>query len=171
MVPSWKHKKETLSSTEKEDSTSQLLYKSTIPIRKYFLGQHVVPNEVCAVCLEAVETNTHLRLLPCGHGFHISCITRWLIRGSRCPLCNEQVRLSDNSAQGEAGDLIVSVGEQQNSNRQFLELGQQGSLGSREMYQEVILQSFERIRLRLYQRYLDRQRKHTTQMESYVETV
>ncbi|GJD09307.1 Protein sym-1 [Galdieria sulphuraria] len=72
---------------------------------------------------------------------------------------------NDREAWLESGDNIVSVGEQQQySDRQILERGQQGvSLDSQELYQEVILQSFERIRLRLYQRYLDRQRKDTKQ--------
>jgi hypothetical protein len=36
------------------------------------------PNEECCICLDnAVELPWVL--LPCGHMFHISCITQWLI--------------------------------------------------------------------------------------------
>ncbi|KAK4523347.1 hypothetical protein GAYE_PCTG52G1241 [Galdieria yellowstonensis] len=137
---------------DEKESTKKLLSSdsSSIPVSKYFLGQHVVPNEVCAVCLDIVEVESHLRLLPCGHGFHIPCITRWLVRGSRCPLCNEQVLLYDNCGVARFQhqlDSSLYVGD--SSLRQGCFIGS-------EYYQEAIFESFERIRLRLYRRYLKR---------------
>lgn len=143
----------------------QVASSHSLQTKEYFLGGQIVPNEVCAVCLEAVEIGSHLRLLPCGHGFHISCITRWLTRGSRCPLCNEQVRLSDNCGDSQTTDsnsYLETGGLSIATFGQIQHRRQESPFTSREMYQEVILQSFERIRLRLYQRYLDKQRKNTS---------
>lgn len=52
------------------------------------------PNEECCICLDnAVELPWVL--LPCGHMFHISCITQWLITRETCPVCRVRVRLWD----------------------------------------------------------------------------
>ena len=39
---------------------------------------------ICSICLEAGGQRTHL---PCGHGFHISCIGSWFAVQRTCPLC------------------------------------------------------------------------------------
>lgn len=57
--------------------------------KEFFLGRHLIPDGVCAVCLDSVEPGAYLRLLPCGHAFHSGCITHWLSAANRCPLCNE----------------------------------------------------------------------------------
>ena len=42
----------------------------------------------CAICLDDFEDKEKVRLLPCGHRFHESCLTPWLTeRHSSCPLC------------------------------------------------------------------------------------
>mmetsp|Transcript_3762 Transcript_3762/g.11211 ORF Transcript_3762/g.11211 Transcript_3762/m.11211 type:complete len:192 (-) Transcript_3762:365-940(-) len=43
----------------------------------------------CAVCLDAIEEGHKIRSLPCKHDFHTECITPWLIKSARCPLCND----------------------------------------------------------------------------------
>lgn len=46
----------------------------------------------CAVCLEAYESGVLLRVLPCGHRFHVECIDSWLLRRSAaCPYCSSRV--------------------------------------------------------------------------------
>lgn len=54
-------------------------------------------HEGCVICLEAFTPGDRLRILPCKHKFHISCIDRWLSGSncesgcvtSGCPTCKE----------------------------------------------------------------------------------
>jgi len=49
----------------------------------------------CSVCLSDFTPGDPLRLLPCGHRFHVECIDRWLRSKSvNCPLCNQSIRKS-----------------------------------------------------------------------------
>jgi len=41
----------------------------------------------CAVCLAEYMDEDRLRLLPCGHHFHVQCADKWLRQNKRCPLC------------------------------------------------------------------------------------
>lgn len=45
----------------------------------------------CRVCLSEYEDQEELKILPCFHKFHSSCIDEWLQRSSACPLCNNSV--------------------------------------------------------------------------------
>ncbi|CAN6362218.1 unnamed protein product [Urochloa humidicola] len=41
----------------------------------------------CAVCLEGLETDQKLRMMPCHHTFHQLCIFKWLYVNRVCPIC------------------------------------------------------------------------------------
>ncbi|PON89898.1 43kDa postsynaptic protein [Trema orientale] len=44
----------------------------------------------CAICLMEFVDGDVMRVLPhCGHGFHMSCIDRWLECHSSCPSCRD----------------------------------------------------------------------------------
>jgi|TARA_B110000305_G_C19381292_1_gene609744 hypothetical protein len=44
--------------------------------------------QTCSVCFDAFESGDGLRVLPCGHRFHIECIDKWLRSQSlTCPIC------------------------------------------------------------------------------------
>jgi len=44
----------------------------------------------CAICLGDFAAGDEIRVLPqCGHGFHVSCIDRWLGSHSSCPSCRQ----------------------------------------------------------------------------------
>ncbi|XVE98470.1 hypothetical protein REPUB_Repub03eG0109300 [Reevesia pubescens] len=49
--------------------------------------------EQCYICLAEYEEGDNIRLLPCQHEFHMSCVDKWLkeIHGV-CPLCRGDVR-------------------------------------------------------------------------------
>ncbi|GFZ14633.1 hypothetical protein Acr_24g0008230 [Actinidia rufa] len=42
----------------------------------------------CTVCLSEYDEEDILRILPyCGHSFHKTCIDKWLLQHSTCPVC------------------------------------------------------------------------------------
>merc|ERR1711933_713141 len=44
--------------------------------------------DTCSICLEEYEQGECIRVLPCGHTFHSSCIFPWLTeRSPTCPMC------------------------------------------------------------------------------------
>uniref|UniRef100_A0A3B4BDI6 RING-type domain-containing protein n=1 Tax=Periophthalmus magnuspinnatus TaxID=409849 RepID=A0A3B4BDI6_9GOBI len=45
----------------------------------------------CAVCLEAYKANDVVRLLPCRHLFHKSCVDPWLLDHRTCPMCKMNI--------------------------------------------------------------------------------
>ncbi|CAO3691543.1 unnamed protein product [Rhizopus stolonifer] len=51
--------------------------------------------EGCAICLEEYQKGTELRLLPCNHQFHTSCVDAWLITQKKlCPICKRDITLN-----------------------------------------------------------------------------
>lgn len=48
----------------------------------------------CSICCEDYQSEDVLRVLPCGHKFHLQCIDRWFLsstdysRPVACPYCN-----------------------------------------------------------------------------------
>lgn len=66
-----------------------------LPIETYSMLDKSGP-ESCAICVDDFMARDQLRLLPCGHHFHLSCIDEWLINHSDlCPLCKNQVPHGD----------------------------------------------------------------------------
>ncbi|KAJ2356194.1 hypothetical protein GGF43_002227 [Coemansia sp. RSA 2618] len=47
----------------------------------------------CIVCIDDFAVGSKMRILPCGHNFHIECIDPWLTsKSSLCPLCKYDTR-------------------------------------------------------------------------------
>ncbi|EME32763.1 zinc finger (C3HC4-type RING finger) family protein [Galdieria sulphuraria] len=76
-----------LSSTSCNHTThhSHKIKQKTCPL---LIGGDMVPDEVCAICLDSVQVDSLIRVVKCGHAFHSSCIVHWLTNANRCPLCN-----------------------------------------------------------------------------------
>jgi hypothetical protein len=47
--------------------------------------------EACCICLDKMDVGQMVTLLPCSHGYHTSCIHRWLETCATCPLCKTVV--------------------------------------------------------------------------------
>ncbi|KAE8668906.1 coniferylaldehyde 5- hydroxylase [Hibiscus syriacus] len=49
---------------------------------------HCHTGETCAICLEDYKDGEILKILPCQHDFHSSCVESWLTKwGTFCPVC------------------------------------------------------------------------------------
>ncbi|KAJ2358673.1 hypothetical protein IWW50_001076 [Coemansia erecta] len=68
----------------------------------------------CSICLLQYESGDSVRVLTCGHAYHVDCIDVWLTkRSARCPICKVDVReelgleprqVLSNSAMQESAD-------------------------------------------------------------------
>lgn len=57
---------------------------------------------LCSICLEDYREGENLRVLPCRHEFHSSCVDSWLIRwGTFCPVCRHEIRRSTSNEGNE----------------------------------------------------------------------
>ncbi|CAG9313394.1 unnamed protein product [Blepharisma stoltei] len=53
---------------------------------------------ICSVCLEDLQVREKVRIMPCGHRFHLRCIDIWLMRQSNCPNCKRNLRLRSSES-------------------------------------------------------------------------
>lgn len=57
-------------------------------------GKEMVLSNDCAVCLENIESEQQVRLVPgCNHGFHLECADMWLSKHPFCPVCRSKLEL------------------------------------------------------------------------------
>eukprot|EP00871_Galdieria_phlegrea_P002467 jgi/Galph1/3220/GphlegSOOS_G1943.1 len=112
----------------------------------------------------------------CGHAFHVNCITRWLVCGSRCPLCNEKIILSDylrtkarclyegNQSSCSNSLLVSSQGYMSSRNDNYHRKATENNIETigtdMDNFKQVVLKSFMQIQSRMYERYRNRQREN-----------
>jgi len=54
--------------------------------------EQVIPDFVCAICLEQFKEKEFYRPLECSHCFHKKCIDRWFKREhTDCPMCRTKI--------------------------------------------------------------------------------
>ncbi|EYU42321.1 hypothetical protein MIMGU_mgv1a0068872mg, partial [Erythranthe guttata] len=60
----------------------------------------------CYICLSDYEEGDKLRVLPCNHEYHVSCIDKWLKEVNRvCPLCRHDVCGAGGECSGTNADV------------------------------------------------------------------
>lgn len=48
--------------------------------------------EECVICIEEFQNDALIRILPCGHEYHVACIDGWLTRRKKfCPICKRDI--------------------------------------------------------------------------------
>ncbi|KAE8793020.1 E3 ubiquitin-protein ligase RING1-like [Hordeum vulgare] len=50
----------------------------------------------CAVCMESFEAGDKIRKMACSHGYHETCIFRWLRTSRACPLCRFPISAAED---------------------------------------------------------------------------
>jgi len=45
----------------------------------------------CSICLDGYEHNNRVRILGCGHCYHVQCVDKWLMKRNACPMCSRVV--------------------------------------------------------------------------------
>ena len=76
----------TSSSSSSSSSSPSLLPSVTTPL----LPLPALPSSctcVCAICLSRFHAHSVVKLISCGHRYHISCLRPWAARRTTCPLC------------------------------------------------------------------------------------
>ncbi|XP_035893003.1 probable E3 ubiquitin-protein ligase ATL44 [Anopheles stephensi] len=43
----------------------------------------------CTICLEKIQPAVRW-CLPCGHSFHVECLSKWIANKQECPNCRKQ---------------------------------------------------------------------------------
>ena len=68
-------------------------------IHDYLKTKHYIKfGEECSICYEPIYSKPNAFLTDCGHCFHKTCMTKWLISTSlngSCPICRQDVGLFD----------------------------------------------------------------------------
>ncbi|KAK8107749.1 uncharacterized protein PG998_009762 [Apiospora kogelbergensis] len=68
----------------------------------------------CSICTDDFTVGEDVRVLPCDHRFHPSCVDPWLVNVSgTCPLCRLDLRPQSaqdgDNGEGEQGDLAAQL--------------------------------------------------------------
>uniref|UniRef100_A0ACD5TAJ4 Uncharacterized protein n=1 Tax=Avena sativa TaxID=4498 RepID=A0ACD5TAJ4_AVESA len=76
----------------------------SLPVKVYRkpLKHQTDEDAQCYICLVEYEEGDSVRILPCNHEFHLTCVDKWLKEIHRvCPLCRGDVCRSDSSSVGK----------------------------------------------------------------------
>ncbi|KAJ2710117.1 hypothetical protein H4R19_003907, partial [Coemansia spiralis] len=72
----------------------------------------------CIVCIDDFVAGSKMRILPCGHNYHIECIDPWLTaKSSLCPLCKYDTRnvLTDLERAYSGPRILADLGALENN--------------------------------------------------------
>jgi hypothetical protein len=70
-----------------------IIYKKTIKENLKF-KHYIKIGEECSICYECIYHKKNAYLTTCGHSFHRTCISKWLIatyEAGDCPICRQDI--------------------------------------------------------------------------------
>ena len=77
----------------------------------------LIHEDICIVCRSQMEINNSKKL-PCGHCFHIDCLSRWVESKTSCPICqkdlNQQIENNNkeiNDPEQKIDELLIKIKE------------------------------------------------------------
>ncbi|KAH0625832.1 hypothetical protein JD844_034130 [Phrynosoma platyrhinos] len=66
-----------------------------IRVKTFRSGDHY---DLCVICMADYEAGDQLKILPCGHAYHNTCINTWLLiqprGGKTCPICKQKINVA-----------------------------------------------------------------------------
>jgi len=71
-------------------------YVYMVPIYLNDVAPIINEKDNCPICLDDIDT---VRITQCNHRFCDSCLSTWIQKSRRCPLCNQDLIELVNSAQ------------------------------------------------------------------------
>eukprot|EP01060_Flectonema_neradi_P025150 TRINITY_DN3398_c0_g1_i2.p1 TRINITY_DN3398_c0_g1~~TRINITY_DN3398_c0_g1_i2.p1 ORF type:complete len:177 (+),score=20.20 TRINITY_DN3398_c0_g1_i2:28-558(+) len=54
-----------------------------------FISEGQSDSTTCPICVDSFSKDCEVRMLPCLHAFHSSCIDPWLLKNPHCPTCRK----------------------------------------------------------------------------------
>ncbi|KAK1350264.1 Ring finger domain-containing protein [Hamiltosporidium tvaerminnensis] len=68
--------------------------KPKLPVIEYKDNGEIRKQDAnCSICLNDYNTNDKIKVLPCNHHFHQTCIDEWFNVDDICPLCKKPINL------------------------------------------------------------------------------
>ncbi|KAK5950532.1 hypothetical protein OHC33_008475 [Knufia fluminis] len=81
----------------------------------------------CSICMDNVELDTEVTVLPCNHWFHFECIESWLKEHDTCPHCRKPITPPDQRNQQQRSGERRSDRRSSSVATPFTQMPQEGS--------------------------------------------
>lgn len=92
------------SSNKYQLSSEFLSIYESLPIAENYNAQHE-----CTICIEKLNKDGEIKILPCKHIFHGICIKKWFEEKINCPICRRIIKIHKRRRISRVLSFIVIV--------------------------------------------------------------